>query len=86
MMTARTWPRLGVSILFATALASCGGGGADGGVQQTHLGIESYSTPQVVSAGLAFVTLESSEQHVCGTVSDGSLWCWGSNAHGELAT
>jgi len=24
--------------------------------------------------------------HTCGTLSDRSVWCWGWNAHGQLAT
>lgn len=66
------------------ALAACGGGGDGGSASQ--LGAESYPTPVAVSTSLSFATVESSEQHVCGTTTDGSLWCWGSNAHGELAT
>jgi alpha-tubulin suppressor-like RCC1 family protein len=74
-----------VAAVCALVLAACGGGGG-GGSADSHLGAESYPTPVAVSPSLTFTTLESSEQHACGTTTDGALWCWGSNAHGELAT
>jgi alpha-tubulin suppressor-like RCC1 family protein len=45
-----------------------------------------YLVPTLVSSTLPFNTLESSEKHTCGVVSDGTTYCWGLNEYGELGS
>jgi alpha-tubulin suppressor-like RCC1 family protein len=40
--------------------------------------------PVPVDGGLAFQLLTAGGAHTCGLTSDGSAWCWGSNAFGQL--
>jgi len=40
--------------------------------------------PVAVGGGLAFVQLAAGGAHTCGLTSDGSPFCWGSNASGQL--
>jgi alpha-tubulin suppressor-like RCC1 family protein len=37
-----------------------------------------------VSGGIAFATLVAGQNHVCGSVSSGAMYCWGSNQSGQL--
>jgi alpha-tubulin suppressor-like RCC1 family protein len=32
-----------------------------------------------------FKSMAASQHHTCGVRADGTLWCWGTNGHGELA-
>jgi hypothetical protein len=40
--------------------------------------------PLTVAGGLQFQKVTAGGDHTCGLGDDGSLWCWGSNASGEL--
>ena len=40
--------------------------------------------PLPVDGGLRFERLSAGGQHTCGLTADGSAWCWGSNAFGQL--
>jgi alpha-tubulin suppressor-like RCC1 family protein len=40
--------------------------------------------PFLVDGGISFSQLTAGESHTCGLTSDGSAWCWGNNAHGQL--
>jgi alpha-tubulin suppressor-like RCC1 family protein len=40
--------------------------------------------PLAVGVGLAFAQLAGGGAHTCGLTSDGSAYCWGSNASGQL--
>ena len=40
--------------------------------------------PVPIDGGLNFQRLTGGEAHTCGLTSDGSAWCWGSNAFGQL--
>ncbi len=42
------------------------------------------SAPVAVSGGHRFTALASGDSHACGLSSDGSMWCWGLNASGQL--
>ena len=44
------------------------------------------SFPMLVRGGQTFRTVSAGEQHSCGEGTDGELYCWGSNAWGQLGT
>jgi alpha-tubulin suppressor-like RCC1 family protein len=41
-------------------------------------------TPVRVGAGTDWVEVSAGESHTCARKADGSVWCWGSNASGQL--
>jgi alpha-tubulin suppressor-like RCC1 family protein len=40
--------------------------------------------PLPVAGGLTFTSVSTWEQHTCGVIADGTAYCWGGNASGEL--
>jgi len=40
--------------------------------------------PFPVAGGLSFAQLTAGDAHTCGLTSNGSAWCWGNNAYGQL--
>jgi alpha-tubulin suppressor-like RCC1 family protein len=56
------------------------GNGQDGQGSQGHI----YDTPQAIAAGTTWKSVSIGELQICGIRTDGSLWCWGSDAWGEL--
>lgn len=42
------------------------------------------TTPIPVSGGIKFASVSVGADHACGLALDASVWCWGSNEHGEL--
>ncbi len=42
------------------------------------------ATPAPVDGATAFVQLSAGKLHTCGVAADGSAWCWGSGAFGQL--
>lgn len=55
---------------------------------QGQLGIGSDITavnvPTLIAGPARFRQIDAGEAHTCGTGIDGTLWCWGSDAYGEL--
>lgn len=43
-----------------------------------------FSTPSPVSNGADFASLSAGYSHTCGIRLNHTLWCWGSDTHGEL--
>lgn len=43
-------------------------------------------TPTAVEGGLRYTAMDAGLRHTCGRASDGSLYCWGSGAAGQLGT
>ena len=37
-----------------------------------------------VSGGITFVSLSGGGAHTCGVTPNGSIYCWGANASGQL--
>jgi alpha-tubulin suppressor-like RCC1 family protein len=69
--------------LTATGAAYCWGSNTQG-----QLGARSdpapSATPIAVSGGLAFTSLSAGGTHTCGLTADGTAYCWGDNAGGQL--
>lgn len=40
--------------------------------------------PSRVATNVRFTSLSAGEEHTCGIATDQTLWCWGSNAFGQL--
>jgi alpha-tubulin suppressor-like RCC1 family protein len=61
--------------------------GLDSSFQLGNSGFASglYSEPsRVVDTGAPWVTLSTHSTHTCGIQSNGTLWCWGNDADGQL--
>jgi alpha-tubulin suppressor-like RCC1 family protein len=82
--------------LCISLLAACGVGSSDefddefDDYYDDGLGVpgrpDGYLVPELVSSTLPFNTLESSQWHTCGVVSDGTTYCWGNNEYGALGS
>ena len=69
--------------LTTTGDAWCWGSNSNGQLGRGTSG-GSSSTPALVSGGLKFVALSAGGAHTCGVTPDGSIYCWGANAAGQL--
>ena len=75
--------------LTATGAAYCWGDNYSGQLGNTTNNevADTYNpSPLPVDGGLTFTMLESGNDHVCGLVASGVLYCWGGNALGQLGT
>ena len=48
--------------------------------------ITNSSVPVLVAGGVRFRAVSAGDRHTCGEGTDGELYCWGSNAWGQLGT
>jgi alpha-tubulin suppressor-like RCC1 family protein len=62
----------------------CWGGTSDGQLGNGVRGPGGISTPVFVSNLNGAVSVTAGYGHTCAVLSDGSVWCWGSNKDGEL--
>jgi alpha-tubulin suppressor-like RCC1 family protein len=69
--------------LIAGGEVWCWGSNFNGQLGRGTIGGTS-SAPAVVSGGLSFVALTAGTAHTCGRTTNGSLYCWGGNAFGQL--
>ena len=69
--------------LTATGAAYCWGSNSKGQLGNGTTGGTSV-TAGLVSGGLTFVTLSAGGSHTCGVTPNGSIYCWGANASGQL--
>jgi alpha-tubulin suppressor-like RCC1 family protein len=69
--------------LTAGGDAWCWGSDSNGQLGRGSIG-GSSSTPAPVSGGLKFIALSAGGAHTCGVTLDGSIYCWGANASGQL--
>jgi len=59
--------------------------GADGSGQLGNGGVTgSQQDPSQESSGSTWIEVSADEVHTCAVKSDGTLWCWGSDADGRL--
>jgi alpha-tubulin suppressor-like RCC1 family protein len=69
--------------LIAGGEAWCWGANSNGQLGRGTIG-GSSPTPAAVGGGLSFVALTAGTAHTCGRTTNGSLYCWGGNAFGQL--
>lgn len=73
--------------LDTVGLAWCWGSNALGQLGTSSLafgpGVIS-AAPIDVANGISFVQITAGENHTCGLTAGGLIYCWGSNAHGQL--
>lgn len=43
-----------------------------------------FDTPQPVTGGLTWQSVQASNSHTCGLTNEGLIYCWGSNSFGQL--
>jgi len=69
--------------LTATGAAWCWGSNSNGQLGNGTIGgMNPVAAP--VRGGLTFVSLSAGGNQTCGVTSDGSIFCWGANASGQL--
>ena len=61
----------------------CWGSNSNGQLGRGTIGGTS-SAPALVTGGLKFVSVTAGGSHTCGVTTDGSIYCWGANAFGQL--
>ncbi|HET7251693.1 MAG TPA: hypothetical protein VFI79_17750 [Gemmatimonadales bacterium] len=69
--------------LTTTGDAWCWGSNSNGQLGRGTAGGTS-ATPGLVNGGLRFVSLSAGAAYTCGLTLDGSIYCWGANARGQL--
>jgi len=69
--------------LTVTGAAYCWGSNSNGQLGNGTIG-GSNPAAAPVGGGLSFVSLSAGGSHTCGVTADGSIYCWGANASGQL--
>jgi hypothetical protein len=69
--------------LTAAGAAYCWGSNSHGQLGNGSIG-GANSVAAAVGGGLTFVVLSAGGSHTCGVTPDGSIYCWGSNASGQV--
>lgn len=64
--------------------AYCWGTNFNGQVGTGTISSNAIATPTLVTGGITFTSLVGGSGHTCGLATDGSAYCWGSNALGQL--
>jgi len=70
--------------LDADGAAWCWGGGGMGSCGNGTFALGTCDTPVPVTGGHTFTSLSLGAEHACGITEDQALYCWGSNAEGQL--
>jgi alpha-tubulin suppressor-like RCC1 family protein len=71
--------------LTAAGAAFCWGSNSSGQLGDGST-VFSSPNPRAVAGGLTFTTLTIGAEHVCGLVTSGAAYCWGSNTSGQLGS
>jgi alpha-tubulin suppressor-like RCC1 family protein len=69
--------------LTASGAAYCWGSNSNGQLGNGTIGGTNAAAAPVIG-GLTFVALSAGGNHTCGVTPDGSIYCWGANASGQL--
>ncbi len=69
--------------LTQSGAAYCWGSDADDQLGNGP-GPSSSATPIAVGGGLSFTSISAGRRHTCGTATDGTSYCWGSDVYGAL--
>ncbi len=64
----------------------CWGRNAAGSLGNGSLSNRAVPTAVSLPAGVRFDSVSAGQDHACGLARDGSVYCWGSNAAGQLGT
>lgn len=84
------WQQLDLNDRHGCAVRDDGGLYCWGDNTRALLGVDSDGDPELiseptpVSPGSSWALVSTGASHSCGLQTDGSVWCWGSNASGEL--
>ncbi len=62
----------------------CWGANGSGQIGQGNTTTGSYPSPIQVGTGTTWTSVGAGYLSACATKSDGTLWCWGDNTHGQL--
>ncbi|HEX6371520.1 MAG TPA: hypothetical protein VF006_21555 [Longimicrobium sp.] len=54
------------------------------GADESCAGVRCSSRPVAVGAGIGFTVISSGAAHTCAVATNGRVYCWGSNEHGQL--
>jgi cysteine-rich repeat protein len=74
----------GDACLSSCQVASCGDGEVSAGEELCDDGNAIDDDECSNTCGVGYVRLAAGENHQCGLREDGTVWCWGSNSHGQV--
>ena len=68
----------------ADGSAWCWGSDGDGKLGNGAILNANQPNPSQVAGGGVYTQISAGDRHACGIQTDGSAWCWGTNAYGQL--
>jgi alpha-tubulin suppressor-like RCC1 family protein len=91
----RTWESVATGEAHACAIDSdrglwCWGDGISGQVGDGQVlddfpvSLHCRTEPMPIAEGQTWARISAGARHTCGVQTDGTLWCWGSNDHGQI--